>query len=90
MHRNDVVSLYLSFIQNVARIEVWLLSNYTVEFAFGIFGGISRSLNSLDFRCQTVPCNVNLHVSCGPQFLFYLKMSIIFLNDKQSHTVFAL
>lgn len=61
MHRNDAVSLYLSFIQNVARIEVWLLSNYTVEFAFGIFGGISRSFNSLDFRCQTVPCNVNLH-----------------------------
>ena len=37
MHRNDVVSFYL-FIQNVAIIEVWLLSNCTVELALRIFG----------------------------------------------------
>lgn len=40
MHRNGVVAFNLSFIENVARVEVWLLSNSTVEFAFGILEGL--------------------------------------------------
>lgn len=40
MHRNGVVSFCLSFVENVARVDVWLLSNSTVEFAFGILEGL--------------------------------------------------
>lgn len=71
----------LSCTQNAAKIKVRLLCNDTLEFAFGFFGGRSRACNSSDFRCQIVLCSVvYIHVSHGPQFLFYLETSIIFFK----------